>query len=548
MYLIPKSLNQRIVDSLNMGPNARRFKKFCREYKSSPKIGNGVILVEQRYWADSFVSLLNFLPAAIDYFGAKPVVYEMLPANRGWSFKRKIHFLFSPLRSIAKLKFWFVGVNPDVTPAHYEIIKLLTSSNTSKSEFENFIYRDILIGDLIYDFFMRKREKVTLINDDPSLAPFISQFLQFCDLFIEYFQVNNVKAVIVSHPVYYFGIPARVAIHRNVPAFLVDIRRCTRIDKRSPYAYNSDWIGIKETFGELSPNEATKARELAKQRVRERIKGNTKDLIGGRLSKYGADIEISPSDLNNGRPKVLVALHDFYDACHRYGNSFYPDFYEWVWNVCNLSKYSNFDWLLKPHPWALRDTHELLNKLKQEFPHIKLIPSNTKNAELVRQGLKFCVTVHGHIAEELPHEGVVVINSSINNPFSDFEFSLTPKNVTEFESLITRLESLKFTPNLDSLYEYYYVQYFHRLRSWIVPDYAQFVQEVGTLRAPLAEKVYSIYLSSANKVSVRCANRAVKNFLTSSEFLLERKHYDSQACDDAKTCQCRSMNELSYRS
>ena len=48
--------------------------------------------------------------------------------------------------------------------------------------------------------------------------------------------------------------------------------------------------------------------------------------------------------------KVLIALHNFYDSPHVFGNMLFPDFYEWLRHIVKLSKLTDYEWLVKPHP------------------------------------------------------------------------------------------------------------------------------------------------------------------------------------------------------
>ena len=198
--------------------------------------------------------------------------------------------------------------------------------------------------------------------DNPSLAFFISEFLQYCDKFLDYFRNNEIEAVVVSHPVYHYGIPLRIAIHHRIPGYLVDIRRFSKVKDGSTQPYNLDWRMLPKTFQTFGPKFRSWARDYAKEKIELRISGDKSDLGGAVKSKVNWNGTFDVNDFTPNKPLVLIALHDFIDSCHRYGNAFYPDFQLWLNDLGELSSSSDLIWLVKPHPWALLDVTEMLKK------------------------------------------------------------------------------------------------------------------------------------------------------------------------------------------
>ena len=69
-----------------------------------------------------------------------------------------------------------------------------------------------------------------------------------------------------------------------------------------------------------------------------------------------------------------------------------------------------------------------------------ILSPKTSHHEIINQGINFALTVYGTIAMEYPLLGVPVINASKKNPHAAYNFSVTPKNVYDFEKLILNLE------------------------------------------------------------------------------------------------------------
>jgi hypothetical protein len=534
---------KRAVNFFSFEPQTLKFKFLARRNRVKVLNPHGVVLVESRYWADQYLALIAFLPSALKFYNSTAITYEMLPQRCEFSFKKYIKHKFSAMNAIARSKFLLVGADPQVRPHHLGIIQSITDGKYSKRDFENFSYRGILIGDLIYDHYLRKARKLTLDFNDPSLAFHTSEFLQYCDYFLDYFMENKVNAVICSHPVYYFGIPARVAVSKGIDAYLVDNRRATKINETNPFPYTSQWKNLRSHFNSFNESSKEKALEVGQSRLKKRISGDKEDLGGEWRTKHSHPWMFNVEDLKD-RPSVLIALHDFIDSCHRYGTGFYPDFYEWLLDLAEMSKNSKLNWLVKPHPWALRDVSEKLLEIVSKFPHLKVIPPETDNQELVRRGLKYCLTVHGHIAHELPFLDVIVINASIQNPHEDFQFSLTPSSLSEYREKINNLESVHFDPNKESLFEFYFMNYVFNLQSWSIPHYPSFLKDIGTRREPKSEKVYDWYFSEKNKFSLNCLRQVVLNYLNSDELVLGRVHFSTVKCSNLLICECLNVGKF----
>ena len=79
--------------------------------------------------------------------------------------------------------------------------------------------------------------------------------------------------------------------------------------------------------------------------------------------------------------------------------------------------------------------------------NLKLIKKNFPNNKIKDLGIKFVLTVYGTVASELPIFGVNVINASKNQPHSDFNFSINPKNLVEYNITLTKSRKTRARDN-----------------------------------------------------------------------------------------------------
>ena len=105
--------------------------------------------------------------------------------------------------------------------------------------------------------------------------------------------------------------------------------------------------------------------------------------------------------------KVLICSHDFFDAAHSYGKNFFPDFYEWVIFLGEMSNKTNYEWYIKTHP-PLKGKFEryqkfsvdVVDEIVKKYPKIKKIPPETSHLKLIKEGINVVLTVFGTVATE----------------------------------------------------------------------------------------------------------------------------------------------------
>ena len=519
------------------------FKKFAKKSRRAKRKTNKVILVENRRFSIDYIALLAFLPSAVDYYDSNVVVYEMLKSNKIQMLKNSVKNYFSILKSIAHCKFVFITADQSFKPKYQKIVKELFNNDLDKQKFESFSYRGILLGDLIYDFYLRKFKTPTLNLSDENLKSVIFEYLQYTDELFEYFRVHQVKAVIVSHSTYGYAIPARIAALYGIDAFIVmDLIFLARIKSNQLFPSTQNFVNLPEKFKELTPLSQKRARVFAKERINLRLSGKKVDL---RLESSIVDWEVLniPETFSNvkGKQICLIALHDFVDNAHRYGNNFYPDFWEWILAIGNLTKNSNFIFLLKPHPNCQYDVVKQIQEICELFPQFQVISGATSNMSLVKNGLSHCLTVHGHITSEMASQGVITINAGRINPHMNYNFSLTPSNKNEFEYAIQNMNLINFHIDLNEIYEFYFAHHLLNLSSWVIPEIDKLWSEFGTTRLMNKFKIFEYYLSTDNKIPMTCLESAVIRFLRSNDMKIERKHFSGIKCAENSVCACENI-------
>jgi hypothetical protein len=227
--------------------------------------------------------------------------------------------------------------------------------------------------------------------------------------------------------------------------------------------------------------------------------------------------------------KVLIATHDFFDSPHSYGDNFYPDFYDWLSRLGEISEQTDYEWFLKTHRDSIADDTKIIRELTTKYPKISVVEKDTSHHELIEFGINVALTVYGTIGMEYPALGIPVINASKNNPHQNYSFSVTPETREHYEHMLFNLDQISKPSDLRSIYEYYYMAHLHNPKSWIYLSYDKYLNAVGGYGNSMKTNSYDEFLrASPNRRPILEIQSAIRSFLDSGDFHLGAEHFSSR--------------------
>jgi hypothetical protein len=480
-----------------------------------------LILIESNQVPLNELALSRFLP----HLGEK-VEYEYLSyrMDRGrlWSpivswFRHCNSFLFS----IGCRRYTYL--NGTVFLWNLGKAKKLLDQIKSKEELENLEVCGIHIGDLIYDRCLSWNRSATISLSSKELLKTVAECLSYFDYWTAFFRKNRVSAVCISHCVYHFAIPARIAASQGIPSYEVTATHIFRVDSENIHAT-------------VSPKNLNKISELAQKESLEDVLGIGKqaridyfkpnDFGNPNLrSVHDSHLLPAPKLIRDGeRAKVMVASHLLFDAPHRFGIALYPDFYEWLIALGKLSENLNFDWYIKEHPDTPEDRKFVLEDFVQIFDKFTLIPATYSHKRMVEEGIDLVLTAHGSVGFEYPALGVPVISANPNSAYSYFGFANCPSSRQEYEEMITKFKNLDLKIDTDELDRFFYSRSLTGSRNWIFDDYGKFMKDIGGMSKSMSSDVYSYANQSDNFLTVASTSTFVKNYLLSGEQFAGHQH------------------------
>lgn len=393
----------------------------------------------------------------------------------------------------------------------------------NKRDVEQIKIDGVLLGDLIYDDYLKITLNPTIDLAALGFIAHLKDFLSLVAYWTRYFDTHDVKAVHVSHCVYKLAIIARMAVARDIPAYQANATHVYRMNSRRLNAY-TDFLDYPEVFKTLPEETRIAGIANAKQRLERRLSG-----------EVGIDLEYSSKSAytktrypqlleKSDRPKVLIATHCFFDSPHPYGINLFPDFYEWLTFLGDISEVTDYDWYIKTHPDILPDNNPIIQTFLDKYPKFRRLPSDASHHQLIEEGLNAALTVYGTIGLEYAALGVPVINASRVNPHSRCDFNINPESVEEYKALLENLHDIQVDVKMSAIYEYYFMHNIYNTSDWIFDNYEQMIDDLGGYRGQFSSEVYAYFLKDFALQNHQKIINTLENFVESGDFRLSTVH------------------------
>jgi hypothetical protein len=408
-----------------------------------------------------------------------------------------------------------------------QFIKFFSKKKILKKDIENYRIKNVYIGDLIYDSFLKKFNKETIEINSIIFKNFFSDCLKNFYFWFLYFKKNKIKGIAVCHGVYVGAIPVRIAMHYNIPAYVVHPNKIYYLNKK--FLNNREKVNGNEMDFAFYKDFINQYKHRNKKYL---INGEQilKDIISGKNKYFYLKKNIYKKNnktfaLNkNKKIKIIIFCHSFFDSPHVFGNSFFTDFYEWLDFLFRLIPDTKYDWYIKGHPAFTNKENIIIDNFLIKNNSVTKIPSDISNLELIQQGINFVLTVYGSAASEFPYFGVNVINASRIHPHIDYNFSITPKNLSDYKNILLNLDKIKKRINKKQLYEFHFAKHYFNNNSIIDTDIYKIYQLNNKMHLGFSFNYYNFWLKN---FSMSKHHRIRKNF---SNFI-KSKNYVSSLCD-----------------
>lgn len=391
---------------------------------------------------------------------------------------------------------------------------------------------NILIGELLYDSFIRIKRLPTVDIFSNDFQNHYFNFVELTLFWVEYFRKNKIKGLVTSHAVYSYGLPIRIALSQKIPCYVPDAFGFIKVNKDTLYG---------GTYGSVQNYK----KDFSKLKKKIKVDGinKAKKILESRL-KYGSMINHSFEDRSSFGPtvrkrfikskkrfNVLICTHDFFDAVHLHGKTIFPDFYEWLLFLGKISKQTNFDWYIKNHPkysgkFKLTQpiTDNIVKKFLKNNKQIKLLPNNLSNRQIIEEGVNVVLTVYGSVGSEFPFFSIPVVNAAYN-PHISYNFTVTPKSFKQYTKTIKNLNNIKIkNDNFKELYEFYFMRSLLPDNNWLIGDYDKLIENIGGFDNLQSSNFYKYWIDNFDHKKFIKLCKRFDIFIKSNDDRLQTKH------------------------
>ena len=345
-----------------------------------------------------------------------------------------------------------------------KISKNIFNNLKNKKDVLKIRYKKILIGDLIYDSYIRYRVVPTVNINDKFLYDIILKSLKA----IEFCEINlNNKGYKLYHTAYtsYInnGLVPRYFLYNQKKVYSSGDRFST-IKKLSinNFSHMKNFSKFNQDFSKLK-NKKEKIVQAQKE-FKKKINGklDISSVYMGNKS-YKKNKVLIPKKLDN--VDGVLFLHDIYDAVHDHSGLIFNDFYDWTIFSLNIIRDFNLNIAIKPHPNSVNEGNETYIKLKNQYNNLCWLNPNLSNKKILsKKNIHFVVSMVGSVIYEIIYFNKLGICAG-NSPSSSFKSTLTAKNSNEYKKYLINSKYLsnKIKVNKLDLYKTYYVNFLYDL-------------------------------------------------------------------------------------
>jgi hypothetical protein len=524
-----------------------KYKKLNKKiFRKKKEKTDGIVLVEFNAFQSShiiFSYLANYflqnLSSKLHAYFNYSLVSSPLKQTLFYNLKRNIGDVlnlktYSIYRSFNTEKFIYPKITQQIdnkAKEKFEELKSIIKVNEDviKIEIDN-----IKLGTLIYDGY-KIYHKVAILNlEDKTFWFFLKDFIKLYYFWFDYIKNNNIKSVIGCHSTYAYGIPLRIALNFNIPAVAIEDGVVYSLTKKNPYQ-NSDFKFYKKIFSSFSEQQKIKARALASKFLQKRFDGKTGiDIKESRIvtssfsQKFNKEKKILKQ---NGKLNVVIFTHEINDASNGFGETFYPDYYEWLKSIINISKNTDYNWYIKDHPKyhgkfnpGQTMTEKTTKDLIRLNPKITYLPSSTSHHQIINEGVNFALTVNGDIAYEYAYFNIPVLTASRNCGTYDYSFNVHSDTLQEYEKNLKNLKNLKITINRDEVLEFYFMSSIYRNHDILINIFSKFLKQSNNWETLFSENIYDFFTKDWNINSHNKILKTIDNFFKSKDYFLDYRH------------------------
>jgi hypothetical protein len=308
-------------------------------------------------------------------------------------------------------------------------------------------YKNYLIGDLVYDSYVRLYDKSFIPAKDFLLFKLVFKSVVLVNKYCSYFKSNPQSKICISGDkcYIYHGLFLRVGYRFKNKCYYYNGRTLKEFnDITEPFHKHHPLLSNKELttlFKSVSVSN-----EIDKY-FKTRFSGNVDELdvyFAFKDKKHYTKEDLTKSlGLDKRKKNALIMPHAIKDFPH-VTTSLFGDYYQWLLNILIIAKVNtSVNWLIKPHPTSylfgeIGVVEKLMKKLNVN--NVKVLPKNFSTSAIPDLA-DIILTVCGTSGLEFACFGIPVINAG-NSMYSNYGFNIEPKSIVEYYKTLSNISQI----------------------------------------------------------------------------------------------------------
>lgn len=329
----------------------------------------------------------------------------------------------------------------------------------SKKKLQKLKINNLLVGDLIYDTYLRFNNKVTVEFNDSFLVEVVAKTLSSIEKLKIIKKNYEFKFFFTNQLAYiYHGLPTRFLKHdTKVKNFMWTSG--SFYSTVSKYFYSYNFLKYNKIFKKCVDNKK-KAYKDSLQLLKSKFSGKILD----------QENFMPISVYNNSRLKLkkkiigVVFLHCFVDSPTSRGKCIFDDFHDWTLNTLNFFNSNSLDKYIaiKPHPDGKPPSFDFIEKLKKKYPNFIWLNPKTSNKLIFKKKPLFGISVMGTVLHELAFHKILPISAGEHAAIA-YNFVKTAKSKKNYFQILKLALKNKFLykPSKKEILEWVYMTYLY---------------------------------------------------------------------------------------
>jgi hypothetical protein len=537
-FLREKINNLKVINS---------YKIYNKKHLHIVKKSHGIILIEfnKFFSVHPFLSLIsNFLSEKYNYEIKAYDNFTLTTKEFSTSFLQKIKWQIGKKFNLKTWRLYrLFGVKEFIRPYKKnadkqtnDIINNILNNLKSKEDIHKIKYKEVLLGDLIYDGYLKLYNNFTIDLSDTRFRKYVKDFILLAKFWDNYFLNNDIKFIIGCHPYYAYGLILRISLlHNKIIAYFIMSGKIYHINKIKFFG-GLHYLDYKFLFSKIPEEQKELAFTEAEKSLKARFSGKLgsiiKDIFPTRSAYHNNYIANERVLKKNKKIKILVCTHQLGDCVYAYGPNLFPDFYEWLVFLDKISRYTDYDWYIKDHPpydklkviKSFNRTYELTKNLFKNNLKFTYLNPNTSHHQIINEGIDFVLTIYGSVAFEYAYLGIPVLTATKNCTTAPYNFNIHSVSIQDYENKIKNLSKLNFKINKKEILEYFFMHQIYNDSDCLFYKYTSFLDDNNTWDDYDTLKFYEFWMQNIDYSETNEMKKILNKFFDSKDYTLNLFH------------------------